>query len=239
MPWERGGVLVGGALPSDQGYYPWELEAMAQADARRADPRALIDTPQAIQAELLSPLGIQFSPQGGYSRGTPTPQSRPQIEYEKAGSTLLKRDPFTGELSVAYQPESDLEDKWALANLDRIRRDRERLSRMSAADRLMLGGDYDTQIKALEADEMRILKGRQPASSPEPITRRSSFGFMGDVGGENLFENPFDRGVRVVSGGSSSVAKTLTRDIAADFLKRAGGDKNKAREMARQSGYSL
>lgn len=87
--------------------------------------------------------------------------------------------------------------------------------------------------------------GQFQADKPEPNPKDARMTVV-------LERDEFDRPTRTWTGspqqyeeqfgkpsGGAAEAKPLTRDLAADFLKQAGGDKNKARELARKAGYTF
>lgn len=91
--------------------------------------------------------------------------------------------------------------------------------------------EYDAQMKAMrqELDQLRRLvaqyQGRQESEFGGTATGTPPAG--ANVAGAG---NP---------GGAPQGGAKLTPELASQFLQQAGGDKNRAREMARQAGYSF
>lgn len=233
MPWERLTTtpaydMFGSTEDDPMVRRSRELEfdranAGAELQARVADRRPW-ETVEDIATEVNLKYGLQ--PPGSANRLPP---------LVKAGSTVLTPN-AQGELEVAYQePERERRTTYRVPFKTDLMGDISEYVSMTE-DEIVQGIAEGTLPEAARNSEVvKFIAGRGGrATEPVPTPRRS-IGFIGAPGGMNLFDNPFERGLGRTQ---DSTSKKLTREIATDFLRRANGDKNAARRMAREAGYA-
>lgn len=222
MPWERGGGFVAdmfGLIDEDPAIRrARELEhdraiASAEFEARRRDPRAW-ETTKSIGAELFNPLAQLFGAEASLipRSGRSTAVSRdPSPIHAGAGSNILQRNPMTGEMEVLWSAPDNTPTKLKTAKLADLRTQRNALIR----SRPGLGQDaseWSAQLKQVQDDIGKLeseMEAPAPAQ-PEPSRRQPlGVGFIGTPGGENLFDNPFERGLKM--GGADSTPTKVKR----------------------------
>lgn len=103
-------------------------------------------------------------------------------------------------------------------------------------------GYYARMEAAWNEANARALQNQQP--QPIPSEWKAAYAAQNPPPAmPGVFEGKQDASLAdTVSEGAAPASgqlKPLTRDVAAQFLQQAGGDKQKAREIARQAGYSF
>lgn len=248
-PWERGGnIMVGdmfGSLQDDpllraarERNYD-QAQASAEYDARTA-PGQYWERPDGMTVETSAPgLRAWETPQSvrsevyGGAPAAPAPVPKPI----KSGSTILERDPVSGEMVVKYQtPDTSAEkERQAIAVAERRKVGRElelnqtALLKLDPADvegrRLILRNlvGLEEQWRALGNPDAAPAAAASDSENPMQSWPRM---FSGTPGATDNWmtdwptpatgtKNAFDRGVESISGGSATANAPTSRSPAA------------------------
>lgn len=156
---------------------------------------------------------------------TVTPQEKPVADRFTDWGHGQKRDLYTGEIiPVPTKPEKDPNAAFETYLKKQDVRDK-------VAEQKVIQGkvkDANREIKSLWDQYHASVRAGLPMSNTDWNTAYQS-----------IKDRYSDLDWQPIKKGGTSQLKQLDQTTAAEILKRAGGDKNKAREIAKQEGYSF
>lgn len=209
LPWDRSSIISAdmfGELGDDPALRrarqveAERLQAEAEYEARAAQPRAW-ETPQSISSEVFAPLSSAFGiDQLGMRGRQAVPASRqPEIIHAGSGSSILRRDPFTGAVEEVWRDERPVKaaSYKVPAAADVLGRPTETIN--LTEDEIRKGVESKTlPAQALESEIVKFVMSK-PAATATPIAmpaatpQRESWGFID--AGDSSYGNAFDSGL--------------------------------------------
>lgn len=149
----------------------------------------------------------------------------------------LKSDIYKGKVLGGMSASQDREYKRHLDSQKDV------VQMIVPADASFWGGffaaDSEKQGEMLASNPAKAEKLREALAKPENAAYRDRYMISKKYTDSVLYGRDIEQGTRATGLNLSPETKTLDENTALEFLKQAGGDKDKARELAKQSGYNF